>query len=122
MCGRLKLEKIAGKIGMISPVESLRGEVFQGTWNNHARVETLEKFTSNGWKEGSLPSVTSYTEGHEDKEKEFPVPAGKAIKVVYQPNILTSQGTNPFNIVTREASTEEEKAIHNRWPVLIDKK
>ncbi len=119
MCGTLARENVVSKLGSILPISSSNGEVFSGYWNNHARSETLEKWTSQGWKEGKL-EVSSYTEGKGSKEKVFFIPQDKAIKIIYHSERFL-HAANPFCVVTRESSTSEEKAVHDRFPVLVDK-
>ena len=75
-------------------------------WQGFARQEVEEKWRKGGWIPGTL-RVDSFTE----QGKEFKVPEGKGIRILYLPR------GNCFNIVTREARTADEKEIHPRWPV-----
>jgi hypothetical protein len=98
---------VKGRIGSKFDLESGG----QGTWQGHARSESLYKWTDNGWAITWLPAK-SYTEGHRP-EVSFDVPEGKRIKVIYLPN----KPGKPFNIVTKEANSEQVK-VHNRFPVI----
>lgn len=123
ICGVLKHENrnliLKGALTEIHDQET--GKDFKGFWSNHARQETLDKWTSAGWKEGQLSSIKSYTEGYGPQQKEFDVPQGKAIKIIYHPGISTPGGGVPFQIVTRDAVGEVEVSTHPRFPVLVDK-
>lgn len=79
-------------------------------WNGFARREELPKWQKGGWQEGRL-QVDSFTE----KGHDFPVPDGKAVRVL----ILQKPAGNFVNIITRDA-TPEEKKIHHRFPELVD--
>lgn len=116
MCGELKFENVSAKLGNIMTIETKHGELL-AKFNSHARSESLEAvFLSKGWKEGKL-HASSYVEGHGATQREFLVPEGKAIKIIYRDDIHNT----PYNIVTQAANTPEEIACHPRHPVLVDK-
>ncbi len=114
MCGSLKHENVKHLIGTIIPA---KGEVgsFQGKWTGHARSETLEKWTVNGWKVGHI-AVTGFTEGKANVK--YNIPEGRGIKIIYQEQIKVGNA-HPFHIVTRAAISEREKQVHPRFPVLV---
>jgi hypothetical protein len=120
MCGSLRHENTAKNLKPNDPVAVKSGSDhwINGFWNGHAREETLENWTSKGWKEGTMPGITGYTEGYKEKQKEFDVPKGKVIKVIYNPSI-SMMGRNPVQIVTRDAQGDE-KLTHPRFPRVID--
>lgn len=118
MCGTLRHEKLSVKLGTPIPIKA-GDTLLNGVWDAHAREESIDKWKAGGWKEATIPSVTSYTEGYGEKQKEFSVPTGKSIKVIYHPDVKTPKGTHPFKIVTREAN-EVEKQTHPRFPRLVD--
>jgi len=119
VCGTLKHSHWTSKdpirVGSMFPdgteifIEGKKLEV-PAKWNGFARDDQLEKWKEHGWKEGFL-KVDSFTE----KDHEFEVPAGKVIKVV-----ALNKSPRPINIVTTEA-TKEQKKVHHRWPMFIDK-
>lgn len=118
MCGSLRHEKVAKRLG--SPVVvSDEGVVFQAAWDGHAREESLENWLKAGWKEARTTDITHYTEGYKEKAKEFGIPEGQAIKIVYHPK-LNLFGHPPMKIVTR-AAEGDEKETHSRFPRLIEK-
>ena len=120
MCGSLKhshwADKAPIKVGQTFPEGTVVEITKDGktiaiskpvVWNGFARDDTLSKWEEGGWTQARL-HVDGYTEGEQD----FAVPKGKVIKAL----ILEKQKVH-LNIVTREAETNEEKAIHNRWPL-----
>jgi hypothetical protein len=116
MCGTLKHEKIAKKLGNPLIIDT-GGLDTDGFWNGHAREESLDRWIRQGWKEGKLHGVTSYTEGK--PAVEFSVPNGKSLKVLFHPE-LTKDGRHPVQVVTREAVGDELR-VHPRFPRLVDK-
>ncbi len=85
--------------------KEVRGPI---AWNGqpaHARVENLAKWTQ-VWKRGIL-KTTEFTE----HGKTFQSPFGIHVLVL-------RKQTNHIVIVTRDAETDEEKAIHPRFPLL----
>jgi hypothetical protein len=80
MCGGIKYSPtVKNKRGDMLPIE-FGDRTINARWNDHARSESLYKFTDKGWVIAWLPAKT-YTEGH-NPEVEFQVPEGKRIKVV----------------------------------------
>lgn len=118
MCGSLRQEKVAKRLG--SPVVIIdNGTAFQAAWDGHAREESLKQWLKGGWIEARTTDISHYTEGYRDKQKEFSIPEGEAIKVIYHPT-LRRDGHPPMKIVTRDASPEESKT-HPRFPRLVKK-
>ena len=107
---------ISCNIGSYIPVRTAERTTIQTFFNGNSRLETLDqKFpASQGWKKGHY-MASSYFEGKGLKEKEFQVPEGHGLEVVYKqlrPNLVIA------NIVTRQAQTMEEKETHDRFPVV----
>ena len=136
MCGRLRrehnAERAGNQVGVVTnnnwsergeclPITLANGETKQAEWNGHARSETLEGWTSKGWKECDL-HVGSYTEGV--LHTPFLVPANNVIKAIFREvnfSLIDGSTRLVFNIVTRDA-VGNEKLVHPRFPQIVPKR
>jgi hypothetical protein len=87
--------------------------IHTGWLNGHAREETVrETFLVKGWRVATIPAALI-----EEQDQEFNVaPRARILAIVKTVNPGTPQEKNIVNIVTREAKTSAEEAIHGRWP------
>lgn len=114
MCGTIKYEGVANKIGHLVyfEVPNCRGRL-SATWLGHCRSE---KGAPPNSQEVTLIG-TSYTE----KGIEFSIPQGYAISayLIDSPNFPNGKG---IFVRTRDATSEElKKCSHPRHPVLVKK-
>lgn len=108
MCGTIKYENIAGRIGHLVPVITSSGKIREVPWLGHSRSESLQPKNS----EKVYISVSEYTE----RDISFSVPKGKVIEgwLVQSPNFPRKEG---LFIITRPATQEElKKCPHPRHP------
>lgn len=113
MCGSIKYKGKTTRIGTPIEIETTMGPR-TGPWTGFARSEGIETTWRNRVMKAILPADSYIEHG-----VEFKVPPGKGILagVVHRP---FKGEPGQVVIITRDAETPEEVAVHPRHPVFVD--
>jgi hypothetical protein len=120
MCGSLKHENTISKIGeRVDITNVLTGKTGKLVWSGFAQQERLNWWLKQGATNGVVILADSFVEG----KAEFKIPGsvvsaiGLRKDVFVKGKLIGRAGT--VRIVTRAASTDFEKTVHDRWPMVL---
>lgn len=119
MCGTLKYENIASKLGdPVTIFDPYKGNTITKEWSGYIQNEKL-----NWWKQQTrLWLIHILSDSIFEQERELAVTEGRVVgvclgtDVILNGKIIGRAGT--VRVVTRPPMNDFEKSIHHRWPII----